>query len=110
MELDTENKMMDFVRSLKYLVVFPDKKTQIYRSLRDISEDICVDYSTISKKLKNETGDIFISKGTDFIFLDSEDLAAHSAILSCLVRYAVAHLFVCAFLRRELGLFSIQRE
>jgi hypothetical protein len=68
MDLDTENKMMDFVRTLKYLVVFPDKKTQIYRSLRDISEDICVDYSTISKKLKNETGDIFISKGTDFIF------------------------------------------
>ena len=68
MELDTENKMMDFVRSLKYLVMFPDKKTQIYRSLRDISEDICVDYSTISKKLKNETGDVFISKGTDFIF------------------------------------------
>ena len=68
MELDIENKMMDFVRSLKYLVVFPDKKTQIYRSLRDISEDICVDYSTISKKLKNETGDVFISKGTDFIF------------------------------------------
>lgn len=68
MELDTENKMMDFVRTLKYLVVFPDKKTQIYRSLRDISEDICVDYSTISKKLKNESGDIFISKGTDFIF------------------------------------------
>ena len=68
MELDTENKMMDFVKSLKYLVVFPDKKTQIYRSLRDISEDICVDYSTISKKLKNESGDVFISKGTDFIF------------------------------------------
>jgi len=68
MELDTENKMMDFARTLKYLVVFPDKKTQIYRSLRDISEDICVDYSTISKKLKNETGDVFISKGTDFIF------------------------------------------
>ena len=68
MELDTENKMMDFVRSLKYLVVFPDKKTQIYRLLRDISEDICVDYSTISKKLKNETGDVFISKGTEFIF------------------------------------------
>ena len=68
MELDTENKIMDFVRTLKYLVVFPDKKTQIYRSLRDISEDICVDYSTISKKLKNETGDVFISKGTEFIF------------------------------------------
>ena len=66
--MDTENKMMDFVRTLKYLVVFPDKKTQIYRSLRDISEDICVDYSTISKKLKNETGDVFISKGTEFIF------------------------------------------
>jgi hypothetical protein len=47
--------------------VFPDKKTQIYGSLREISEDICVDYSTISKKLKNE-GDIFISKATDYIF------------------------------------------
>jgi len=68
MDLDTENKMMDFVRTLKYLVVFPDKKTQIYRSLRDISEDICVDYSTISKKLKNESGDVFISKGAGFIF------------------------------------------
>lgn len=67
MELDTEIKMMGFVKSLKYLVVFPDKKTQIYGSLREISEDICVDYSTISKKLKNE-GDIFISKATDYIF------------------------------------------
>jgi hypothetical protein len=68
MELDTEDKMMNYTRTLKYLVVFPDKKTQIYSSLRDMSLDISIDYSTISKKLKNETGDIFISKGTDFIF------------------------------------------
>jgi hypothetical protein len=67
MELDTENKMMTHVRTLKYLVVFPDKKTQIYSSLRDISEDISVDYSTISKKLTNG-GDLFISKGSGFIF------------------------------------------
>ena len=53
MELDTENKMMTYIRTLKYLVVFPDKKTQIYSSLRDISEDISIDYSTISKKIKN---------------------------------------------------------
>ena len=68
MELDTEDKMMNYTRTLKYLVVFPDKKTQIYSSLRDMSLDISIDYSTISKKLKNETGDIFISKVTDFIF------------------------------------------
>jgi len=68
MELDTEQKMMIFTRTLKYLVVYPDKKTQIYNSLRDISRDICVDYSTISKKLKNEQGDIFISKANNFIF------------------------------------------
>ena len=67
MELDTENKMMGFVRSLKYLVVFPDKKTQTYSSLRAISEDICVDYTTISKKLNNE-GNVFVSKATGFIF------------------------------------------
>ena len=67
MELNTENKMMTYVRTLKYLVVFPDKKTQIYSSLRDISEDISVDYSTISKKLTTG-GDIFTSKGSDFIF------------------------------------------
>lgn len=68
MQLDTENKMMNYVRKLKYLVVFPDKKTQIYSSLRDISLDISIDYTTISKKLKNDTGDIFISKLTGFYF------------------------------------------
>ncbi len=68
MELDSEDKMMTYVRTLKYLVVFPDKKTKIYSSLRDISEDICIDHTTISKKLKNEIGDLFISKGTDFYF------------------------------------------
>jgi len=68
MQLDTENKMMHYVRKLKYLVVFPDEKTQIYSSLRDISLDISIDYTTISKKLKNDTGDIFISKLTGFYF------------------------------------------
>jgi hypothetical protein len=68
MQLDTENKMMNYVRKLKYLVVFPDEKTQIYSSLRDISLDISIDYTTISKKLKNDTGDIFISKLTGFYF------------------------------------------
>ena len=68
MELNTEEKMISYMHTLKYLVIFPDKKTQIYKSLRDISKDICVDSSTISKKLKGATGNIFIAKGTDFIF------------------------------------------
>jgi len=46
MELNTASKMICYVKTLKYLVVFPDKKTQIYSSLREISEDICVDYTT----------------------------------------------------------------
>ena len=29
MELDSEHKMMTYVRTLKYLVVFPDKKTKM---------------------------------------------------------------------------------
>ena len=68
MELDSENKMLDYMKTLKYLVIFPDKKTKIYTSLREINCDICIDYSTISKKLKETGGDIFISRGTDFIF------------------------------------------
>ena len=50
MELDTESKMMNYVRKLKYLVVFPDKKTEIYSSLREISLDIS-EYKDLAKKM-----------------------------------------------------------
>ena len=68
MELNTEEKMISYMHTLKYLVIFPDKKIQVYKCLRAISKDICIDPSTISKKLKSETGNTFIAKGTGFIF------------------------------------------
>ena len=50
-EIDTPVDMLNFYKSIKYLVIGPDKKIEGYNCLRDITEDICIDYSTISKKL-----------------------------------------------------------
>ena len=44
--------MERFIRKNKYLVVFPHKKSKLYKSLRDIEGEISVAASTISKKLK----------------------------------------------------------
>ena len=49
MDITLTSQMDRYVKSLKYLVVFPDKKTKFYKSLRKIAEDISVDYSTISR-------------------------------------------------------------
>lgn len=62
------NQMEKYVQSLKYLVVFPDKTTRFYQSLRKIADDISVDYSTISRKLAVENPCICISKNTNFVF------------------------------------------
>ena len=51
MSLETETAMLEFAASLNYLVVFPDKSHKLFKSLRDIEGDICVNASTISKKL-----------------------------------------------------------
>ncbi len=48
-----EKDMEKYVKKYKYLVVFPDKKVELFKSLRDIQESICIDSSTISKKLNN---------------------------------------------------------
>ena len=48
-----------------------DKKTQIYSSLRDISEDICIDHTTISKKFHN---DLEIFKKISKIFENFEKI------------------------------------
>jgi hypothetical protein len=62
------SQMDRYVKSLKYLVVFPDKTTTFYKSLRKIAEDISVDYSTISRRLNEENPCICISKISGFIF------------------------------------------
>ena len=68
MDITLTSQMDRYVKSLKYLVVFPDKTTKFYKSLRKIAEDISVDYSTISRRLNEQNPCICISKISGFIF------------------------------------------
>ena len=67
MNIQTENQMEEFIRKFSYIVIFPDKKVELFKSLRDIQESVMIDASTISKKLKNNEY-LFTSKSTGFIF------------------------------------------
>jgi DNA-binding MarR family transcriptional regulator len=67
MEFIQEEELTDFVNTMKYLVIYPDASSKLYKSLRDIAEDICVDSSTISKKLAGGEN-IVKAKGTEYIF------------------------------------------
>ena len=61
--------MLRFLKKeLKYLVVFPDKTKHFYTSLREIAANICVDASTISKKLDTSDHCICVARGSDYIF------------------------------------------
>ena len=62
-----EKEMKTYVNKYNYLVIFPDKKIELFKSLRDIQNSISIDSSTISKKLKNNEH-TFIAKGSEFIF------------------------------------------
>ena len=62
-----EKDMTDYVKKYNYLVIFPDRKVELFKSLRDIQNSISIDSSTISKKLKNDEH-IFTAKGSEFIF------------------------------------------
>jgi hypothetical protein len=62
-----EKVMVDYINKYNYLVIFPDKKTELFKSLRDIQNSISIDSSTISKKLKNNEH-IFVAKGSNYIF------------------------------------------
>ena len=68
MDITSENEMNKFINKYNYLVVFPDKKPKLYKSLRDIEGEISVAASTISKKLKEGDSCICQSRGTDFYF------------------------------------------
>ena len=65
--INNEDKMTSFIDKFCYLVVFPDKKVELFKSLRDIQKEICIDASTISKKLKDNKY-IFKAKGSEHIF------------------------------------------
>jgi hypothetical protein len=66
--------LKEYINKHKYLVVLSNGQTEIpslFKSLREIGNNISIDYSTLSKKLKNqnacfctckETGEIFYIK------------------------------------------------
>ena len=69
LNLKTENAMLNYVKdNINYLVVFPDRKTKTYKTLKEIQKDICINSSTISKKLKENTSNIFRAKGIGYLF------------------------------------------
>ena len=62
-----ENEMEKYIKKYNYLVIFPDKRAELFKSLRDIQNSISIDSSTISKKL-SQGENMFTAKGNDFIF------------------------------------------
>ena len=59
--------MDDFVKSVEcyyYFVLGSDSSCNGYKSLREIQDDINVDYSTISKKLKEDNTCFVTPKGS----------------------------------------------
>ena len=65
--ITSELDMGKYIKKYNYLVIFPDKRTELFKSLRDIQQSISIDSSTISKKL-SQGENMFTAKGNDFIF------------------------------------------
>jgi len=68
--IHTEREMLNHIKTIKYLVIYPDKTRHFFKSLRKIAKDICVDSSTISKKMAETNNDscICTARGSGFIF------------------------------------------
>lgn len=63
--------MDEFVKSVDcyfYFVLGSDSSCNVYKSLREINDDIGVDYSTISKKLKDSNSCYVTPKGVDIYY------------------------------------------
>ena len=64
----TETQIKNYIQKNSYIVIFPDKKVEVFSSLRKIQNAISVDSSTISKKLKEQNYNYFKAKGSEYIF------------------------------------------
>ena len=58
-----KEEMTSYLNKYSYLVIFPDKKTQLFKSLREIQTAIHINASTISKILNMD--DHFFSSKKD---------------------------------------------
>ena len=65
--ITSETAMNKYITKMCYIVVFPDKKIKLFKSLRDIQAAINVDSSTISKKLNNKEY-LFMAKGSEYVY------------------------------------------
>ena len=65
--LTLEKDMENYINKYIYAVVFPDKKIELFKSLRDIQDSTLIDSSTISKKIARGEH-MFSAKGTDYVF------------------------------------------
>jgi hypothetical protein len=69
MELNCEEDYNKYLNTLNYLVVYPDKETKFFKSLREIMKEIYVDSSTISKKLSENGDSCYVTcRMNDYIF------------------------------------------
>ena len=50
------DNLIEICNKYKYLTIDEDGKSEVYTSLRQISQNINVDYPTISKRLKENDG------------------------------------------------------
>lgn len=66
--LEEEEDFIEYIKSVKYLVIFPDKSCKMLFTLREVASEICVDHTTIFKKLKNNVHCFVESKQSGFMF------------------------------------------
>lgn len=66
----SKEDFQNYIDERPYLVMAPDYSVTLYKSTREISREILVDYSTISKKIKDSLlNDCYCrSKTTGFIY------------------------------------------
>tara|TARA_B110000046_G_scaffold140034_2_gene146568 strand:- start:7496 stop:7744 length:249 start_codon:yes stop_codon:yes gene_type:complete len=65
----TSKELITYYDKIKYFVLFPDKKLKGFTSLREISREIYIDYSTISKRLSESNPCVCYSSGNEYVFL-----------------------------------------
>ena len=71
-EIRNGEEMYKYVNKNKYLVIYPNKNAVLFKSLRDIENDILISVSTISKKLQESKSFIFTSKHSGYTFFIQE--------------------------------------
>ena len=64
----SETQVKEYINKYSYMVIFPDKKVELFSSLRNIQDAISIDSSTISKKLKEKGYNYFMAKGSGYVF------------------------------------------